>query len=280
MQLATTFLTAVSVMTLPNGAVYYAPYNTYNDNDPDVGATVSVENNVSLLGGLKMLYTIILTKQSSSFKSLLPQIEAQMEGITNFLKASYDHELGFFRQGGRYNRTTGAWTWTQFPFAADCQTWALTVLGKNKVDSWFGEGTALAIWNTTKAISGYNYNPSTGWVDGVGFSDNVKEQVFSGEWTLGAANMLRTIASAYNSSAAASLQAEANHMRQAVSSQLTQTFNYPTGESATAILYANKRYYIPFGWWANPLPSMASTGWAVMTDNNFNPFYLGGAYTS
>lgn len=65
------------------------------------------------------------------------------------------------------------------------------------------------------------------------------------------------------------------------------------GGSFPAIKYANKRfefplilpyqsctywnrYAIPFGWFANPLPSTASTSWAVFADADFNPLYLGG----
>ncbi len=43
-----------------------------------------------------------------------------------------------------------------------------------------------------------------------------------------------------------------------------------------AYLYASKRYFIPFGWYANPLPSNASTSWALLMNYNYNPFTLGG----
>jgi hypothetical protein len=45
-----------------------------------------------------------------------------------------------------------------------------------------------------------------------------------------------------------------------------------------AFLYASKRYMIPFGWFANPLPSTASTSWAVMLHYNFNPLGPRGDY--
>ncbi len=41
-------------------------------------------------------------------------------------------------------------------------------------------------------------------------------------------------------------------------------------------LYCNHRYFIPWGWWANPLPALCSTAWAIMNDHAFNPFVLGG----
>jgi len=97
---------------------------------------------------------------------------------------------------------------------------------------------------------------------------------FSGEWTLGAVNMLRIFAKVFPEK---NYNAEADHMRQCVQNTLlnSQTIN---GQSVQGILYANKRYFIPFGWWANPVLSAASTGWAVLNDKQYNPFFLGGAY--
>jgi len=43
-------------------------------------------------------------------------------------------------------------------------------------------------------------------------------------------------------------------------------------------LYSSKRYMIPFGWYANPLPSTCSTAWMIMLADNFNPFTYGGKY--
>ena len=39
-------------------------------------------------------------------------------------------------------------------------------------------------------------------------------------------------------------------------------------------LYASRRHAIPFGWWANPLPSTCATAWRLMVANHFNPFQL------
>ena len=41
-------------------------------------------------------------------------------------------------------------------------------------------------------------------------------------------------------------------------------------------LYANKRFFIPWGWYANPIGATSSTGWAVFYDYMYNPFQLGG----
>lgn len=46
-----------------------------------------------------------------------------------------------------------------------------------------------------------------------------------------------------------------------------------------AYYYANRRYRIPFGWYANRIDSLCSNAWAIMVANRFNPFALGGSYT-
>jgi len=129
------------------------------------------------------------------------------------------------------------------------------------------------IWEKTKELSGYKYNPQTKRADGLGFSDNDKS-VFSGEWTLGAINMLRIFAKQYNDN---SFSDEAAYMRDAIERELKQEQNI-NGENVVGVSYSNKRYFIPFGWWANPVLSSASTGWTALVDRNFNPFYLGGNY--
>lgn len=40
------------MLIVQNGAVYYAPRNTWDGTDPEVGDTVSTENNASLLAGI------------------------------------------------------------------------------------------------------------------------------------------------------------------------------------------------------------------------------------
>jgi len=158
-------------------------------------------------------------------------------------------------------------------FAVDCQTWTMSVIGPKTIDSWFGAGTAANIWATAKKIGGYNYVSWTQAVDGMGFSVNT-DQVYSGEWSLGAINMLRVLAQSTSNS---SYTDEAKNMRDSISYSLTQTITV-NGQDLVGVVYSNKRYWIPFGWWANSLLSTASTGWATLIDSNYNPFYLGGKY--
>jgi len=256
------------------GAVAYSPKNTITFNNYDTGYDFAIENNVSLMAGLKMLRYILMQKNIHTDQ--IPVLNTLITNITNYVKTAYDPSLGYFRQGGSFSNSTGGFKWNtgDIGFAVDCQTWTLGVLGPQLVDSWFGAGTSANIWLTAKKLGGYNYTPWSQSVDGVGFSINNNDEVFSGEWTFGAINMLRVLAQATGNS---SYTSEATDMRGSISQQLTQTITV-NNVPYTAVVYASKRYWIPFGWWANPVLSTASTGWAVLVDSNYNPFYLGGKY--
>lgn len=43
-------------------------------------------------------------------------------------------------------------------------------------------------------------------------------------------------------------------------------------------MYANKRFFIPWGWYANPIGATSSTGWAIFNEWNYDPFVLGGYF--
>jgi len=252
---------------------FYAPKNTLAYGDRDAGFDISTENNISLLGGLKMLRHIL--SQKGIHLDKLADINNLITNIENYIKLSYDPGLGYFRQGGSYDKTTGVFNWAtgDIAFAVDCQTWAMSVVSPLLIDQWYGAGTSIKVWENTKKLGGYNCQPG-GYCEGLGFTINTADHVFSGEWTLGGINMLRIFATEYNNQA---FQTEAKYMRDAIEAQLI-AHETIEGTPVTGVLYANKRYWIPFGWWANKLICTVSTAWTVLVDNDYNPFYLGGAY--
>eukprot|EP00854_Cymbomonas_tetramitiformis_P015545 gene15545-18426_t len=258
--LASNFLPAVRKLLIPNvGCVHYTAHNSYGDTDPDVGGLVSTENNGSLLAGLKALRYVLNAKVASQFKGLLAEVDSLIESVEGCLKQAYDTHLGFFLQGGRYNLTTREFEWNPGTgatgFAVDCQTWVMSALGKARVDAWFGEGTALKVWNKTAEIGGYKVSCDSGRCipRGVGFSDNKADQVFSGEWTFGAINLLRILSAEYENidpTMAIQLQADADGMREQITQELTVMVDFDRtppapekqGDSSKAVKYANKRY--------------------------------------
>jgi len=104
---------------------------------------------------------------------------------------------------------------------------------------------------------------------------NQESQAYSGEWTLGAINMLRVFA---KETGIQKYTEEAQHLRRQLDRGLVGNFSI-NGRDVQAVKYVNDRYYIPFGWWANPFPNIASTAWTLFVDANFNPFTLGGSYS-
>jgi len=260
-------------MLIPElGAIYHAPHNTYGTDDKQ-GSEISTENQVSTLAGLLMLKQVLQVQ--NIHLDQIPVIDNLVANIKLYLISAFNAEEFYFRNGGGWDISKKTMNWYT-DFAVDCQTWTMTVLGYDQVNLWLGTGTAQGIWDTTKKLGGYRYNGTV--VSGLGFSMNEDVQVLSGEWTLGAINMLNLWANLTTSPNLAALwDAEAQIMRNVVANEITSTFTF-NGNQYTAVNYANKRYWIPFGWFANPLPSLTSTSWAVMTAKRFNPFYLGGAY--
>jgi len=278
LRLAISMFKTFQIQQMPNGAIAYAPWNTWDQYNLALGATASIENSASTLAGVRMLLYILQNNQNTQFKAQIPQIQDFITKITNFIRSAYDPSVGYFLQGGSYD-SNWVFQWNRDPestFAIDCQTWVISVLGAPNIDSWFGAGTTLKIWDNAKMIGGYSYDSGTKTVLGVGFSKNQQVQVFSGEWSLGAVNMLKILAEQLPESRDR-LSMEADLIRKAVDDALTF---YDVEISGDIVNYAQRRYWIPWGWYANPLPSLASVGWAVFTDSNFNPFVLGGNYSS
>jgi len=271
---AINFLPSLQKMIVPGiGSIFYCPHNTLKSPTYDYGFEVSTENNASLLSGLKALRRFLLAR---SFRlDLIPQIESLIRDITSYLKAAYDPSVGYFRQGGMVQGGTYQWATGATEFAVDCQTWVMSVLGRTQVDQWFGAGSADRIWLQTKKFGGYKFDGSSGSVVGLGYSMNQESQAYSGEWTLGAINMLRVFA---KETGIQKYTEEAQHLRRQLDRGLVGNFSI-NGRDVQAVKYVNDRYYIPFGWWANPFPNIASTAWTLFVDANFNPFTLGGSYS-
>ena len=280
-QLGIPFLQALDAMKVgTTGAFYYTPWNTwfnFTHASEVVGATFSVENQASLLGGLEALQFILKSNPASSHVGALPQINGYVTGLHALLLSAYDTSLGFFHQGGTYNASTSKLTWSQTgqpAFAVDCQTWVGAVLGTKAIDGKYGDATAYELWQTTKKLAGWSC--PNGDFCGVGYTyTNVSGQVFSGEWTYGAVNWLRVMIadSGYNSTLIGNLQFDLQMMQFGLETYLwTATEINNSTAQYNSVKYSNRRYYIPFGWWANSIPATASTAWAALVDSHYNPF--------
>jgi hypothetical protein len=233
---------------------------------------------------------------------------------------AWDSAHSIFYQGGLANdpQAGDAWQPTTQPKAVDVSTWTIAVLGQPQMDDWFGFGSAYGAWESVKTWGGF-YGPD-GQLWGVGYSDqdgngssgDYTKGVLSAEWTAGAINLTRLLIQQYN---AAAQLAKYTPEQQALAHQYVQQLSkdeksmiqgmctlrsdsyaqenayssvrpadysslISLPEDSLAYVYASKRYLIPFGWYANPLPSTASTAWAIMLHYNYNPFALGGQFSN
>lgn len=205
------------------------------------------------------------------------------------------------------------------PQAIDVNTWGITALGVPFMDYVIGEfGSSFRAWEVVKSFGGFSVNGELYGVgysaeDHNGPASDPADGVMSGEWTFGAINFVRTLKYQYREllkdewitnhqrSEIASIVKTLNkdelsmlkHVRKLQSDKYPHSSTFashrPRGDwnslvkiqdDQVAFLYASKRYFIPFGWFANPIPAASSTAWAVMVQYDYNPFSLGGSYNS
>jgi hypothetical protein len=231
------------------------------------------------------------------------------KGLLSFFKTAAWQNGGFV-QGGLANDPGQSRDWvpTATPMAVDVETWGIAALGTKQIDQWFGYGASFELWQRLKTWGGYGVGKVL-W--GVGYSDQdgngidqsgaYRRGVMSAEWTAGAINAVRNMISAYGAEAPSSshysaaqkylaaLKQDEAAMLKAIATLRIDRYpatDFPgtppgyaklIGLKTKPYLYASKRYHIPFGWHANPLPSTASTAWVIMIADSYDPFGFGGA---
>jgi len=286
----------------PLGSLYHCPKGTKMfPPDPSEETNVSNENNFSAYAALTMLYEVLINKTKGTSDPILvnaindiANLRTGLQGwFSKFILSDpYDsynvvYQGGHVSFGGTFqpvpiNETGG--------FAVDCQTWGMTVLGQKNVDAWYGPMTAYKIWQATKKFAGY-YNPQ-GQLGGVGYTivnGGASTMIWSAEWTWGAIGACQKLAYEYGLAGRADLQqsllADANSMISLVTQPMVRCTNgaWCGGglvQEDGSYVYANSRFFIPWGWYANPIGATCSTAWSIMHQHKFNPFILGGGFVS
>ena len=260
LSLAQDLARAALLLQADNGGIRMSPVGTFHAKGKDwYYNEISTENNLSWYAALRMLYQI--TKDEKYRKA--------MDRIEVYLKSVWDKKSNVFYQGAHY--TDSSWKPNTAPFATDCQTWAIDVLGPAVIDGWFGEGTAMKMWQKTKELAGY---VKDGKLKGVGFSS--EHDRLSIEWTAGAILATRILTDYYKTKHpewATEVSNDAESMRNGIDDY---KFEVTPGQSAYA--YSSRRGVIPFGWNSHSpdVLSTTSTSWVVLLEKGFNPFILGG----
>jgi len=297
-QLAISILPALEALVSPLGSLYHCPSGTkMYPPDEDEQTNVSNENNFSAWASLKALFFVLDNFYTGSGDPALDEakliVAKALKGLdtwfaTYLLPAPIAGEM-VISQGGHVT-FDGEYKYQQGDqaFAVDCQTWGLLVLGAKKFDASYSSKTsAYGVWQAAKKLAGYYINDQ---IAGVGYTvprvnTSSHHEIWSGEWTWGAVFMTHKMSNEYRKMGkndwADSLMADSASMIKFMADQVVPGPNgvWKGGglvQIDGSYLYANKRFFIPWGWYANPIGATSSTGWAVFNDFNYNPFVLGG----
>jgi hypothetical protein len=296
-QLAVSVMPAVDALISPLGSMYHCPLGTkMYPPDPEEQTNVSNENNFSAYAAFKAFLFVMTNWYTSGDPQLDEAVkiaQKALDGLEKWFATSLlpieiagEHVVsqgGHVTFDGTYKPQDG-----DQAFAVDCQTWGLLVYGQKKFDANYGsKTTAYDLWQATKRLAGFYIGDE---IAGVGYTvpklnTTTKHEIWSGEWTWGAVFMTHKLSLEYRMAGKAawadSLLADSKSM---VKHMNQSTVVSPDGvwkdgglvQADGSYLYANKRFFIPWGWYANPLGATSSTGWAIFYDWQYNPFQLGG----
>jgi hypothetical protein len=268
---------------------------------------VELRNEISLKSGDKAAINTALDTISTMINGGKVGENKSTEGLLAFFKTKAWRN-GEFIQGGLANDPKEKLTWvpTLDPKAVDVTTWGIAALGTKTIDEWFGFGAAYNNWQQLKMWGAYGTGRKL-W--GVGYSNKdgngikpdgtYRQGILSSEWTAGAINMIRSMTHYYklmkstsNGATAESyvLKLKEDEMAMLEGVQKLRFDNYVEtpfpgkphnyskliSQRSNPYLYASRRYLIPFGWYANPIPSTCSTAWIIMLADDYDPFSYGG----
>jgi hypothetical protein len=299
LQAAIASLPAFAREQAPNGAFWFSALpGTASGGSPRVERAVSIENNLSLYAGLQLLRATLRDSQPHS--PALVEVDRLLDGTPAAAGVAARPGLEAFLRGqawagthfhttGWLDPATGAWRVADEPRAVDVQTWGIAALGPKRLDAWHGAGTALKLWQSFKAWGGYGEGTT---LLGVGYSDldgngrdaqgRYRAGVLSSEWTAGAIDAVRALRAHYPANA--ELAGDEASMLEGFARLRIDRYDGAGFAGAaprlaarvpvagTPWLYASRRYAIPFGWVANPLPSTCATAWALLLEARYDPF--------
>ncbi|MBA3535300.1 MAG: hypothetical protein H0T84_01625 [Tatlockia sp.] len=278
---------------------------------------ISIEDNFAVLAGLQILKNSLQnTAQTAEVIQALERINIMLNGgitlngyrtngLLSFLfNGAFDVQNRIFYTRGTSRRTTETNDWRPYPSdiksytAINTNLWAISALGVETIDNWFGSGTALQLWQTLRERAGYfnNNHTITGefWGLGTSFNNNLgvkPDALMTTAETAAAINALNSLIDFYgDSSQTVNLSEDLNALEQNIlhlrnDLYLEANFMYGTTKDffitlptnlGQAYLYASRRFPIPFDWNANTLVSTLANCWVLMNNFNFNPFQYRG----
>ncbi|MBA2711028.1 MAG: hypothetical protein H0U57_10615 [Tatlockia sp.] len=313
-------LTSFSLMQSGIGAFYFAPAGTEGNQSHISPRDIVIEDNFSVLAGLQIVKNSLQnTAQTAEVNQALERINIMLNGgitmngystngLLSFLyNGAFDYRNRIFYNSGTAPSPSSNDDWRPNPSdlrsytAITANLWAISTLGVETIDNWFGSGTALGIWQTVRERAGYfdpinNSNTIAGelWGLGLSFSNNLglrPEALMSTEETAAAINALNSLIEFYGDSTEIlrikedldALKQNIIHLRSDLyldshfvnGADREYFIDLPT-DLGQAYLYASKRFTRPLDWNANPLASLNATAWVILNHFNFNPFQYRG----
>jgi len=293
-QLAVSIIPSLVALQSPEGSLYHCPAGSdIIPPDPNEATNVSNENDISSLAAISMLLSVLQNNtenwQSSDLATYINDLSNLQSGLKSwFLKWALAPPVNatgnrVFYQGGHVPFSGG---FNPVPidayggFAVDCQTWVSAVLGADVIDNKIANqiGTAYNIWQQTKNFSAHYADD--GSIAGVGYTVHPKHEIWSAEWSWGAVLMTRVLSIQYSAMGCSQCAQWAEDLNND-SLSMTKNLQQKVADGGMisdsgGYLYCNHRYKIPWGWYANAIPSICATAWSIMNDHQFNPFFLGG----
>jgi len=292
------------------GGVYRQVQPPEGPGDPR--ASISLENNWSLYAGLGFLERALEDlKATLPRASQVPDVDpdralATVRRLRAGLRSFFlDRDrvwhargapfgdpaavpYGFFLQGT--TGLAGAAAGVTSAFATDVQTWGIAAILADPellraITGAYGEDCLYDMFQAAIHLGGYHVQGPDGPVlAGIGFNaqrPGAPEAQLSGEWTWGAINAAILLADHYREPAradpgrVAELLRDARLMIDGVTRLASHDYNplrLKDGRDWVGTLYANRRRWVPWGWYSNACPSQAATAWAFMVNAGFNPF--------
>lgn len=316
LQNAINSLAPFELMQTGIGAFYFAPLGAQGIQSPLPSGEISIEDNFAVLAGLQILKNCLQhTVQTAQVRQALSRINVMLNGgrtirgfntlgLLSFLfNGAYDSNNGIFLTHGTASTpsSTNDWQPDTSPRASftvvSTNLWAISALGAETIDRWFGRGAALKIWQTVRNNGGY-FNNGELWGLGYSLNNNVgsqPESIMAAAQTGGAINALNSLIDFYRGSEIdvtdlesdqASLKLNFPHLRNDlyldanfVDSTPREFFIAVPPSIGQAYLYASKRFPIPFDWNANTIASVNANAWVIMNNFDFNPFQYTGKRT-
>lgn len=178
------------------GGVRYGPQGQFHDEDhADPFLEINTENNLSAYSAFQMLY------QATGD----PAYQESAAKILSWLRELYDQTDGTLLMGEVWNGKK--WVRQKLHATDSGGTWAISVLGPEKIDALWGEKAAYRMWQGVRARAGrtatFGWVRSGGDLAGLDFCDVFpeSESLISPEWTAGGLFALRTLITFYSSQA-------------------------------------------------------------------------------